>query len=147
MAAKKTKSDKKSDRETTAKRRIKFLTVLSECGNVTQAAFESGLNRQFLYSYRDKNPDFAAAWEKCAECGYESLLDEAIRRVREGVEEPVFHKGVEVARVKRFSDTLLSSLLNGLRPRKFGVQKIEQQIIIAGLDERIEKARKNAGKA
>lgn len=125
MAAKRKKNDKKSDKETTAKRRIKFLAVLSECGNVTKSADEAGLNRQFLYNYRDKNPDFAAAWEKCAERGYEALLDEAIRRVREGVEEPVFYKGEEVARVMRFSDSLLSSLLTGLRPRNFGLQKIE----------------------
>ena len=44
------------------------------------------------------------------------LEDEAIRRAREGVDEPVFYKGEHCGNVRRYSDTLLIFMLKARKP-------------------------------
>ncbi len=150
MAAKRTKKSKKPDSETTHEKRFRFLCLLSETGNVSESARKAGINRQYVYDLRDSDSEFAAAWEKCLERAGEVLLNEARRRAVDGVEEPVFYKGEICGTVLKYSDALLSLLLKATFPDKFQDRsKVEHdgKIDVTGLDERIEKARKNAGKA
>ncbi len=48
-----------------------------------------------------------------------ALEDEARRRAYDGWLEPVFHKGVKVGTVRKFSDTLLIVLLKAHKPEKY----------------------------
>lgn len=108
-----------ADNEATPVKRAKFLSVLSECGNVTRAAEESSLNRQFLYRYKAQDEAFSAAWEEAAEIGAKRLEDEARRRAVEGWQEPVWYQGDQVGTVRKYSDTLLICLLKAHHPEKY----------------------------
>jgi hypothetical protein len=123
MAAKKTKTDKKTDSKTTHEKRFEFLCLYSETGNVTESAKKAGLNRQHLYEFRDSNPEFSKAWEECRKLAGEALRDEAFRRAKEGVEEPVFFKGRKVGTVRKYSDQLLALLLKASFPDEFAERK------------------------
>src|SRR4051812_19763644 len=96
-----------------------FLETLSETANVKVAAAAAGVCRRTVYNWRNADTDFAAAWEEAAKLGTAALEDEAIRRASEGVDEPVYYKGVEVGKVRRYSDTLLIFLMKGRDPEKW----------------------------
>jgi len=51
--------------------------------------------------------------------GMEALEDEAIRRGKDGIEEPVFYQGEVCGHVRKFSDVLLMFALKANRPEKF----------------------------
>jgi hypothetical protein len=60
---------------------------------------------------------------------------EARRRAIDGVEEPVFHRGKVVGHVNKFSDSLLTKLLEASDPERYGKRSnvaIEQNITIQG---------------
>lgn len=105
--------------EATPIKRAKFLSVLSECGNVTRAAEEADLNRQFLYRYKSQDEAFSAEWETAADIGAKRLEDEARRRAVEGWQEPVWYQGDQVGTVRKYSDTLLICLLKAHHPEKY----------------------------
>jgi hypothetical protein len=94
----------------------KFLEALSVYGNATRAAAENGLAMSHLKRLREKKGEFAAQWTEALERAADGLEDEARRRAVEGVEEPVYHQGVQVGAVRKYSDTLLIFLLKGCRP-------------------------------
>ena len=131
MAAKTTKRTKKNDTETTDEKRFRFLCLFSESGNVSESAKKAGLNRQYLYDFRDENPDFAEAWEECKKRAREVLKDEALRRAVKGVLEPVFYKGKKCGSVRKYSDSLLALLLKGAFPDEFAERRKDE---IAGMD-------------
>lgn len=103
----------------TLKKREKFLEILSKTSNVSEAAKAVGMSRHGVYDVRNTNAGFAKEWDDAVETGLDALEREAIRRGMEGVEEPVFYQGDEVARVRKYSDTLLIFMLKGGRPEKF----------------------------
>lgn len=92
---------------------------ISETGNITRACEEVGVARQTHYQWYRTDPDYAALVEAAIELGVERLEDEARRRAVEGWEEPVFHQGVMVDTVRKYSDTLLIFLLKGAKPKKY----------------------------
>ena len=69
-----------------------------------------------MYSCRAGDRAFASAWDVSLEIGLDALEDEAIRRAREGVEEPVFQGGLRCGSVRKYSDLLLIFLLKSRRP-------------------------------
>lgn len=103
----------------TLKKREKFVEILSKTSNVSEAAKSVGMSRTAVYHARELDKAFALAWDDAVETGLDALEREAIRRGMEGVEEPVFYEGVEVARVRKYSDTLLIFMLKGGRPAKY----------------------------
>lgn len=104
----------------TPEKRSAFLSALAECGNVADAARLAQVARNALYLWKKDDPDFAAEWEAALAAGGDSLEEEAIRRARDGWEEPVFYQGQQVSTVRRYSDTLMIFLLKGLMPQKYG---------------------------
>ena len=97
----------------------KFLDILAQGLSVTNAAEAIVASRERLYELRRANPDLAAAWDAAIEAGTDKLEDEARRRALEGVSEPVFWKGEQVALVRKYSDLLLIFLLKARRPDKY----------------------------
>lgn len=111
------------DNKPTPEKRKDFLAFLSEYGNVTRAAEDADIGRVALYSYRERNKTFAAAWDKAAKIGAARLEDEARRRAVEGWDEPVFHRGCAVGAVRKYSDTLLICLLKAHYPDRYAERK------------------------
>jgi hypothetical protein len=105
----------------TESKREKFLETISASGNISLAAQAAGVSRRTPYYHRDKDPDFAQAWEDAFDEFLDHAEKEAWRRATEGVEEPIgFDKGVHQGMfVKRYSDTLLMFMLKGHRAEKF----------------------------
>src|SRR5688500_16062558 len=88
-------------------RKKKFLEVLSKNGgNVSNALIISKLGRKIAYRLFAEDAAFADAWIEALDASNDELLTEARRRGKEGIEEPVFHNGKEVAKVRKYSDTL-----------------------------------------
>lgn len=92
-----------------------FLEALAECGNVSQAARDVGARRFRLYAMRDSDPAFAKQWEKAAAIGLDALEDQLLLRACEGWEEAVWYRGECCGSVRKYSDTLLLTLLKNRR--------------------------------
>lgn len=103
----------------TAKKKTLFLKELSETGNVSAACAAAKISRPTAYTHKREDAIFAQAWEDALESAADILEAEARRRAYEGVSEPVFYKGQEVATVQKYSDTLLIFLLKGAKPEKY----------------------------
>jgi hypothetical protein len=119
----------------TPEKRAAFLSALADCGNVADAARQAGIARNALYLWKRDDPAFAADWEAALAAGGDNLEEEAIRRARDGWDEPVWYQGKQVGTVRKYSDTLLIFLLKGLMPEKYAErQRVEMSsnIDIAG---------------
>lgn len=99
-----------------------FLEGLATTASVTAACEIAKIGRTSAYAWRDADPAFAAAWEAALVRGTDALEDEAIRRARLGVDEPVFYQGDECGTVTKYSDTLLIFMLKARRPEVFREQ-------------------------
>jgi len=100
-------------------KKAKFLAALTEANSIGKAAAAAGIGRRTAYDWRDKDPDFAAAWDVAYEVGTDNLEDEATRRGRDGVDEPVYYQGAVCGTIRRYSDTLLLAQLKARRPDKY----------------------------
>lgn len=92
---------------------------LAKSGNVTQACEKAQIARLTIYNKYRRDPEFAKAFDEAKATGYESLEDEAVRRGRDGVDEPVFYQGEECGSVRKYSDALLMFLLKGSKPKVY----------------------------
>jgi hypothetical protein len=101
-----------------------FLAELRKHGIISDAARAVGFNRQLFYEWREEDPEFAKAWDDALDEAAGTLEREAWRRAIEGVEEPIVGRverdrdGV-VAHVRKYSDSLLTTLLKAHRPEKY----------------------------
>lgn len=100
-------------------KREKFLAELAKSCNVSASCRVAGIGRQTAYDWREKDEAFALAWDGAEQEAVDRLEQEAWRRAVDGFEEPVFHQGEEVARVRKYSDKLIEILLKGHRPERF----------------------------
>lgn len=105
------------------KLQARFLELYQEIGTVNLAAKQTPIAKKNVYLWVKNNPEFAKAFNEIKPLAKESyvgiLEQEAHRRAVEGVDEPVYHKGYLVAKVRRYSDTLLIFLLKGAAPEKY----------------------------
>lgn len=65
----------------TPARRLAFLSVLAECGNVSAATGMCGMSRESVYRLRRRDPEFARQWDAalvehvaCEEREYEAVV-------------------------------------------------------------------------
>jgi hypothetical protein len=96
-----------------------FLAAYAETGNVTKAAQAADIDRSTHYGWLKDDKDYAEAFKHADEEAGDTLEAEARRRAVEGIEEPVFHQGMVVGTIRKYSDTLLIYLLNGSKPEKY----------------------------
>ena len=96
-----------------------FLMTLREIGHVGRSCEAAKVSRNTAYTYRHQDPEFAKAWETAIEDAAFTLEDEAWRRARDGVDEPIIYRGKIIATQKRYSDVLLMFLLKGIKPEKW----------------------------
>jgi len=100
-----------------------FLQTLAETGSVINAVRVAGTSRTRVYELRKVDPAFAAAWAEAEDMAIDQLEDEARRRAVEGVPEPLVRAGKLVLdnngqpiTVRRYSDSLLTTLIKARRP-------------------------------
>lgn len=92
-------------------RRRAFLRLLGEGEKIAGACATLGLSVQGAYHVRDRDPAFAAAWDRALGQSAGVLEQVAIERAVEGVEEQVWHAGQVVGTRRRYSETLLRTLV------------------------------------
>lgn len=117
-----------------------FLAAYAECGTVRHAAEAADVARSRHYVWLE-GEEYAEAFEQAKDQAAESLVAEARRRARDGVNEPVIYqgklqgiwvneKGDQVTEdtpgavhvpltIKKYSDTLLIFLLKGALPNTY----------------------------
>lgn len=93
-----------------------FIEALADTASVTEAARLVGMSITSCYRLR-RAPGaegFAAAWDAAIEQSTKRLLDVALDRAINGVEEPILdHSGTVVQFRRRYNDRLLMFLLRG----------------------------------
>jgi hypothetical protein len=72
-----------------------------------------------VYKWRAADVELAAAWDDALEAGTDLLEDEALRRAKDGYDEPRFYEGEVCGHVRKYSDTLAIFLLKARRPEKY----------------------------
>ena len=95
----------------TPERQAAFLEHLAQNGNVRLACRVAGASPQTLYRARRGSRGFARAWDAALLAARHHAEDVLADRALNGVDEPVFYHGEEVARRRRYSDRLLLSHL------------------------------------
>ncbi len=103
-------------RKLTKRKLDRFLIVLSQKANVTEACEAIGVSNQALYEYKKEHPTFASKWVSTVDQALDKLEQEAWRRASDGVDKPVHYKGERVDTIREYSDALLMFLLRGHRP-------------------------------
>jgi hypothetical protein len=103
----------------TSENEVAFLEALADTCNVRLACETAHIARSSAYLWRQNDAEFAKRWDKAVLIGAEALEDEAIRRAREGWDEPVYYQGDQCGTVRKYSDTLLIFLLKGAKPEKY----------------------------
>lgn len=96
-----------------------ILEGLRQSMSVTKAAELAGINRVTAFEWRNKDPEFARQWADAVEAGVDRLEDEAIRRAHDGTAKPVFYKDTKVGEIQEYSDTLMTLVLRGKRPKVY----------------------------
>ncbi|MEO2091324.1 MAG: terminase [Gemmataceae bacterium] len=86
------------------------------------------IGRRRVYTCYHAQPKFRRAWEAAIEEATDALEAEARRRAVDGVPTPVFHAGVQVGTVTRYSDALLARLLQAYRPGRFGDRRRDEAV-------------------
>lgn len=99
--------------------KARFLADFALCGNVLRSAVAAGCGRRTVYDWRREDSKFAALYDEAHEDALDRLEEEGRRRAYEGVLEPVVSAGQLVTHVRKYSDTLLITLLKGKRPDTF----------------------------
>lgn len=101
-----------------------FLRELGKRANVSDAARMAKIGRSTVYQWREAEPEFAASWDEAVEQALGLLEAEAWRRAVDGVEEPIVGRvgkdedGI-VTYVRKYSDSLMQTLLKAHRPEKY----------------------------
>lgn len=97
----------------------RFLLGLANGHAVSRAADAAGYASVSVYRWRLTDPAFAEMWGRAQEVVADLLAEEADRRGRDGVDEPVFYAGRQIGTRRRYSDGLLLARLKALLPHKY----------------------------
>jgi hypothetical protein len=123
LALKTTKRPRAAHRPVTETAKATFLSVLRQRANITAACRATPHARQTFYDLRERDPEFAEAWDEALEEAVDGLEQVAWERAVDGV--AVYSKrdpetGVVTEERRDYSDRLLETLLVGNRRRKYG---------------------------
>lgn len=117
---KKLSTSKKTNAATYTGRWIKiFLKQLSKVPNVGMACKVAGIDRGTAYNLRSRDNEFRKQWEKAINQAVDILEKEMWRRAVIGTKEPVYFKGKECGKIKKYSDTLAIFMAKAYRPKKY----------------------------
>ena len=92
-------------------RQADFLASLQLGGNVRAACRVACVSAQTAYRARRASRAFSKAWDAALVAARDRAEEVLANRAIDGVEEPVFYHGEEIARRRRYSDRLLLAYL------------------------------------
>jgi hypothetical protein len=108
----------------------KFLDAMEANGcNVRRACKISSANRGLVDDMRQRVPSFAKLWDQVFEGVTDDLESAGIKRAVDGIDEPVYYRGVVVGTKKSYSDSILTMMLAG---RRSGVYKTKTATELSG---------------
>ena len=84
-----------------------FLEAFRKTGRVTESAHKAGVSYYTIRDHKDKDPYFKCLYSEAYQEYCDSIRKEVHRRGVEGVDKPVFYKGVVVGKVREYSDRML----------------------------------------
>jgi hypothetical protein len=100
-----------------------FLEAYAQWANITHACKVSGVARQNVYDWQERDPDFSAAFHIAESAATERLEREAWRRAIEGTpyERTSYWHGEPVGTDRKieYSDQLLMLLLRARKPEQY----------------------------
>jgi hypothetical protein len=97
-----------------------FLETVAAGWSLTRAAERAGRNVRRFYDLRERDEEFAAAWDEAIVEGKDRLDDVNLEYATEGVEEVTYDgEGNVVRRVKRPDPATARELLRGRRPEVY----------------------------
>jgi hypothetical protein len=99
--------------------RAAFISALSVHGNVTVAADQTGITRQWAYNVRNSDEAFKAEWDAALEEASDRIEYAAYTRAVDGLEKGIYYKGDKVDTEREYSDTLMAMMLKGTKPEKY----------------------------
>lgn len=102
----------------------RFLVLFRQTQNVAASAEACDFSRQSAYDRRERDPEFRRRWDQAYESATDDLEHSTFEKARDGWNEPVFYKGDEVGTVRKFSPTLMMTMLERRRRERYG-NKIE----------------------
>ncbi len=104
----------------------RFLRCLAEYPSILDATKRAKISRTAMYKERDRNPEFAAAWDVARRQGNDVLEQVAVQRATVGVPEPIIYQGKiqkykngKTVYVPRLSDILLIFLMKASDPARY----------------------------
>ena len=103
----------------TAQRDATFFTALENAHSVQAACKAAGYKRQVAYRWRRSDPDFDARWREALAFAIDLLEEEADRRGRDGVDQPVFFRGAQCGVKRKYSDALLFARMKAVKPHLY----------------------------
>lgn len=106
-------------RELIFQKMLIFLDFFRKSGSMRKSAEAAGITSSAINNWKKRFPHFNKACVDAYEESLDRLEEEARRRAEDGVEVPVYHQGVQVGSVTKYSDNLLMFLLNGRRSEVF----------------------------
>ncbi|MEA3044207.1 MAG: hypothetical protein QOH47_2045 [Sphingomonadales bacterium] len=113
-----------------------FLVGLRRGDSVLAAAAAIGVSSRTAYRHRERDPDFARAWDLACRMAKVPLELAAFARGVDGIEEPVYRYGKLSHTRRRLSDATLIKLLAADQPEKYGraaglaplIERLERKI-------------------
>ena len=121
------------DNARTRARQGAFLAAYSQNSRVDLAAQAAGIARATHYEWMKHDPTYPALFAEAEELAAQTLLDEAVRRGRDGWDEPVTVAGEKVL-IRRYSDRLMERLLEAKFPVMFRSNLAHRLVDQAGKD-------------
>ena len=104
----------------TDEQKIIFINSLSQHSVIKTACDDAGITRLKFYHAYSHDTEFKKLVDEAMVLGAINIEDEAKLRAINGVEEEVYFKGEYVGVVHKYSDFLLTFLLKGNFPHKYG---------------------------
>lgn len=97
-----------------------FLAAFAELGVIKPACVAAKISREALNLWRREDREFEEKFMQARQDFADSIVGEAVRRARDGVEEDVYNKDGElVGTRRRYSDRLMLAMLAKVDPEGF----------------------------
>lgn len=103
-----------------------FLLAYSQHGEITEACKLAGIHRSLVWKTAKRCPRFARAFQYAKDRFKESLAVVAIKRARDGWEEPIFWQGEQVGTKRVYDNRLLSECLRAYFSERFSPKETDK---------------------
>lgn len=100
----------------TLRRQVAFLGAYALTGVMATACEAAKVSRETVQRWGHEDATFEGLMRQAYEDARDRVEHELVRRAVDGVDKPVYYKGVKVDTVKEYSDTLLALLIKQRRP-------------------------------